>query len=261
MRRIVVALFVVASACFPPPKAPVPVQRVEGFEVASALDGVSVAIKPASNVWWVIGVKNDTDGAMQVLWDLSSFVAKDGTSWGRLVPGVTKTFNLEKSYQPMLVPPHASATEQVVAEKAAQSFNGMILSDNTLSVSELIDGGRLNLTIETADGRKTWSAIVHEGGASKPDGAPFVCFIASNVVDGACFRDQASCEGARGDLEAGVEVGKCYEAAKVACLSYDQSDGTHRRACMPNAASCGAKREALKVEPGITGLTDCAETK
>lgn len=88
-----------------------------------AAEGFTIAAAQSDGVLTKITIANDTDDPASVIWDESSFVAREGESYGRMLRGETKQIDSAKSQPPSPLPPHAKLTQVVVPEKSVENLD------------------------------------------------------------------------------------------------------------------------------------------
>ena len=161
---------IVVASCVPhaepyiprtPPAEPAP--RFDRVVETKAIDDVTVSVVPSS-LAWEVHISNSTENTISVLWDESTFVMSTGQSMGRLIRGETRRIDSGKTQPPSPIATHAVLVENVLFEGATEIIQYAALS------SEKLVGGHLYITIETADGKKTWSGDVVDG--RQPAGSP-----------------------------------------------------------------------------------------
>jgi hypothetical protein len=156
-----VGLLLVVVACYQFPTVPPSrrwTPRTETYEVTQQAEGVTVAAAPDGNIGWELSIRNDTDESLTVAWDESSFVAGDGRSLGRLVPGTTRRMDLRAPHPAEPLPPHATVSAVVIPLDAAEEYAHGAYGEDFGSA---LRGGRLVLTIRGSDAR-TWQAMIAE---------------------------------------------------------------------------------------------------
>lgn len=156
----------------------------------TAIDGIEVVATPAQAAGWAIGIKNNTDALVSIVWDESTFVTSDGRSFGRIIRGETKRIDMAKAQPTTPVPSKASTSEVGFAEKlypaeeaeseyvekgakqyvntggVSPQMNRQIVSIRK-GVKRTLAGGALNITIQLADGKKTWIGRINMNAAEK----------------------------------------------------------------------------------------------
>jgi hypothetical protein len=194
MRNAAVVLSLALAACMPPmpPKEPLVQmpQRTETVETETAIDGLAIAARPYGAAGWTVNVKNDTDAMASIVWDESAFVSPRGQSGGRLIRGDTRRVDLAKSQPATPIPPGAATEEVVFIEKIVEverteseyaeadaKWGGVspdmnrVIQKSRRDIRRSIAGGALNVTIQLADGKQTWTGRVSGGQAkAAPDG-------------------------------------------------------------------------------------------
>jgi hypothetical protein len=148
--------------------------RRERIETESAIDGVLILAKPFAGAGWTIGIKNETDASISILWDESTFVANGGSSQGRLIRGETRRMDVGRSQPPTPLAPKADMVQRVLVEKALAYEEIEARMDGSLrdrdEVSKILEirrvrqesivGGRVHLVIDVGGTKKTWTGIV-----------------------------------------------------------------------------------------------------
>lgn len=168
--------------CVDPPPEPEkatlpPLRRVHIVEAEKPIDGFEIVAKPSGAAGWEIGVRNGTEASASLLWDESSFVASTGMAAGRLINGSTRKMDTAKAQPGSPIPPGAAVREIVFPEKFIQAeedeakvaeYRGQAFSKALVDGVnaerrrryELIVGGKLYVTINTAAGKQTWVGTV-----------------------------------------------------------------------------------------------------
>lgn len=156
-----VAVFLLLMSCYQFPTVPPAKrrpERTETYEVIQKPDGVTITALPDGNIGWLLSIRNDTDEALSVVWDESSFVAGTGRSLGRLVPGATRRMNIGAPHPPEPLPPNATVDSLVIPSEVADRYEHGPYGEDFRGV---LAGGRLILTIRGAES-STWAAVVSE---------------------------------------------------------------------------------------------------
>lgn len=180
MRRILTSLALAACIAGPPqvPMQPRPA-RTETVAAESSIDGLDIIVKPYGAAAWRVGVKNETDALVSIVWDESTFVAADGQSGGRLIRGETRRMDVAKAQPATPVAPKSFVTEVVLVEKLTgidktesdyaehnAKWGGIspgmarVLGEQRSDVAKIISGSAINVTVQLADGKKTWTGRV-----------------------------------------------------------------------------------------------------
>jgi hypothetical protein len=146
-------LAVVALAGCIPPRSPALQQAT--VTVDRPIDGVAIAVTTTDWLVWRLTVENRTDDAMAIVWDESSFIAGNGRSWGRIVPGSTRRIDVSKPHPPAPLPPRSTLTETVIAELPLQ---GGI--DPYAMSPQMMNGSRMLLVVQTPTDKRTWQATL-----------------------------------------------------------------------------------------------------
>jgi hypothetical protein len=241
----------------------VPMQdRTETVTTETAIEGLDINATPAGAAAWTIAIRNDTDEPVSVLWDESSFVTASGDSGGRLIRGETRRIDSAKAQPPTPVPAHARASEIILIEKltdaekledeyselaakyggVTESMNRDIENERRRNL-EVLRGGRIDLRIEVAGAKRTWSGRVSGGKAQgeaeraevvAPKVTGFFCSRSpSNGESGFCVRDKAECTRTR-DVSLGAlpDLTECALVETAWCLD---------KLCFPSEESCLAR--------------------
>lgn len=171
----------------PPPDDRVEVPRLRRsqiVETSSGVDGVYIAATPSGAAGWTLTVTNNTPAVMTVHWDESTFVASTSEGAGRLIRGETRKIDSANQQPATPVAPGSTLRQSVVVEKMidAEELEAEIakkrlrspdvvqrIAKTRASRNALLVGGTLHVTVQVADGKKTWSGIVKASG-------PVFCF-------------------------------------------------------------------------------------
>lgn len=179
---LVVASVAAALASASPPaqrtlvKPPVQVKpflREHVVKPEVTLDGIEIAAVPTGATGWTIRVRNNSDEAISILWDESSFVGSSGEAT-RMLRGNVRRIDTAKSQPNSPVPTNARATTTVYLERfieleetdAEMTGRFVPVSEERAleklrdALSDELVGGRLHLVIETSDGKVTWTGKV-----------------------------------------------------------------------------------------------------
>ena len=168
------------GVCNPEPIRPeVPkLRRLHTVEGDAEIDGFELVAVPEGAAAWRLQIRNNTNALASVLWDESTFIASTGLAAGRLVTGSTRKIVVAKAQPSAPVPPGASIIEWVVPEKlvyaeeeeakieeASESrwlTHQLVASINDARAKRyrLIVGGKLYVTIQTVNGKLTWTGVV-----------------------------------------------------------------------------------------------------
>lgn len=224
---------------------------IEKIKVETAVPGLTVQTEAAGFTAWKLTAKNDSNDSMSILWDESSFVAGDGTSWRRLIPGNIRRMDLEKPHAPTPLAPHSTLIETVYSEFTAN------IERYEYDMRHELNGGRLYLAVAGSAGRRTWTGSVTESD-TKPLG--WWCFGSKD--DTTCERNSAKCEkilniaklrrtqNGMTDAAAEAAMGLCRDQSSAYCAS--NRDGSF---CFVTMAECASFAQTPSTEVG------CAERR
>jgi hypothetical protein len=159
-----------------------PLKRPETVVVEAEAAGVDIAAVPFGAAGWKLTITNNTKAVALVVWDESTFVSSGGESLGRLIRGETRKIDTANPQPASPVAVGARLTQPVLLEKAIGSEDfelylqkaGRTLSKDSLDKAtaarekrrSMIVGGALNVTVQLADGKKTWIGRVSSAGSS-----------------------------------------------------------------------------------------------
>lgn len=161
--------------------------RLASMEIAAAalrlrvsevqpIDGFNVTVGWKMGASFMIYVENNSDAAASVLWDSSTVLDNSGKSYGRLIRGDTRRIDVEKSQPPSPLPPHGRIDQWVFPEKMTPSSTrevGDAMAERLFALGALVVvDGKIFVTIETVDGKKTWSGNIIDGAAKPTAVAP-----------------------------------------------------------------------------------------
>ena len=167
MRNILMATTVLVSGCLPPTPKSDPIVRNDIVTQSRAIDGVTIEARPFGAKGWMIGLKNETPDTVRIVWDESTYVNPAGASLGRLIRGETRLMHSGQAQPSTPVAPGATVIEWCLPEGQISKYS----PDNPSSGM-----GRIVLTVDTVQGKKTWEGAVWFDGnsvATTPDaGAP-----------------------------------------------------------------------------------------
>lgn len=186
-----ILILAAVAACVPPasePKSssdkadyiPMP-DRTETVTAERPIDGIDISVTTYGAAGWRIAVANNTDTALSLNWDESTFVSAKGESLGRLVPGNTKKMDIEKPHAPTPLAAHARTVEVVFVEKiigaenVEQTYAEAVekLGSSTVKLNRSVEkmrrmssaavhGGRIDLVVNVGGSPQTWSGRVSE---------------------------------------------------------------------------------------------------
>lgn len=164
-------------------------QRAQTVREVTPVTGIVVTAAPVGAAGWRIQIANSTDAVMSILLDESTFVASTGEAGGRLISGSTKRMDTAKAQPPAPLAPHATYVGVVLIERMLgaerdeeeawdtakqvdesrmpnhkrNAFGAKLLEvvgrsrDDTAA---LVVGGKLYVTVMTADGKQTWAGEI-----------------------------------------------------------------------------------------------------
>lgn len=149
------------------------------------IDGVLVAVVPYAAAGWRVEAKNESDTAVSVLWDESSFVDRFGDSQGRLIRGETRRMNVDGAQPRVPIAPKAQAVQRVLVEKLLAyeeieaSMDGKLQDRDRVfrvlkirnAVQKSLPGGRVHVVIEIDGAKKTWTGLVSPAKPAEDDEA------------------------------------------------------------------------------------------
>lgn len=199
MMRVIAVAAMVMAACVPPESGtgpagpgyantapPPPLVRRETVRTEKPVEGLRVEVRPTGATAWLIGFKNETDTAMTVVWDESSFVTSTGEAGGRLIRGSTRRMDVGRSQVGSPLPPRAVLAETAFVERMIRSeeleakygqralppdLRERLIQSRT-DRERLVIGGRLHLTLETPAGKQTWTGLVEAGPSAEAPSSP-----------------------------------------------------------------------------------------
>lgn len=125
---------------------------VETVDATTPIAGMTITLEADGTAGWKLTARNDTDDMLSLVWDESSFVTGDGKSWGRLVPGVTRMLDVEKSHPAAPLAPHSSVTELVIPQVMV-AYNEPLFE---YDARRELNSGRLYVVVQSAAGKKPW---------------------------------------------------------------------------------------------------------
>jgi hypothetical protein len=173
---------------------------------------------------------------LSLVWDESSFVAGDGQSWGRLVPGGTRMIDVEKAHPSAPLAPHATVTERVVPETKVD-INGFGFE---YDLRTELNGGRLYVTLQFPAGKKTWIGAISESDI-KPLG--WWCFVAKSTGEKFCERSVAACQAQKKGIDgARAKNDSCYEQETAQCF-ITRFNGDRISFCLQDKDNCNRFRQ------------------
>jgi hypothetical protein len=221
----------------------------ETIEVKAPVPGLTITPEATGSTAWQLTIKNDGNEPMSILWDESSFVAGDGASWRRLIPGSIRVMDTEKPHAPAPLAPQSTLTETVYPE-------AMVRIDRFgYDMRRELNGGRLYLAIQSTTTKHMWMGAVTE---SDTNPLNWWCFGFKNGKT-LCLREQAACEKMRkewGHAATGVTGGEatadpCHQQPSAFCVV--SQEGTSF--CFASMNECQDFGRAPSIEIG------CAERR
>ena len=225
----------------------------EKVEVKAPVPGLTVETEATGSSAWKLTIKNDGDDPMSVLWDESSFVTGDGTSWRRLIPGNTRIIDTEKPHAPAPVVPHSTLTEVVYPEATID------IDQFGYDMRKELNGGRLYLAVIGSTSKHMWMGAITESD-TKPWG--WWCWpLDSHNGPPKCLRTRAECEDERRSvLRFHVKPGECAShIATVWCFIRRHPDGERISICFNTEQNCkAAAAEHFGLEREVTEV-NCTE--
>lgn len=168
------ALILVALAsCLPPAGTaepanhePTVTKRTDGDVTATKpIEGVEVHAAPLLFLGWSLVIGNNTDENVEIVWFQSSFVGSDRITYGALrkvVPGQIEGQVMIST----IIPPHAIAGENVVAEKPIGNLHaaGVVTSsqvdDYRRQFQSIVTGGSFYLELNMHGTRRHWAGVL-----------------------------------------------------------------------------------------------------
>lgn len=91
-------------------------QYLQRIEEVTPVPGLVVRVEHVQTVFWGVGVRNDTEEVVRLVWDESAYVTSTGTS-SRLIRGSTRRIDSGQTQPASPVPPHAAVSEVFTAEQ------------------------------------------------------------------------------------------------------------------------------------------------
>jgi hypothetical protein len=239
----------------------------------SELDGIQIEAVPYGASGWTLRIRNTTASIVSVRWDESTFALANGRSTGRLIRGETRKMDVSKEQPATPIAPGSltdavAFPESLVDQEETEgklAAAGYVPRPDADRVEELrrqfysaFIGAKIILTIETADGKKTWTGVVESTRTQPvaPASAKFWCVgVGSDGLGGNCAEERADCVKLHDEIEKMSPGVRACEAAKSAWC-YDIAD-EHRRHCWDTEARCEEQR--ADVSRRAFGVGPCAD--
>lgn len=191
--RTILMTAVVLTACVPPRQQTTPelvdlepLERAERVTTESAIDGLQIEAVPSGAAGFTLRIKNESDQSGSIIWDESTLVASTGESAGRLIRGETRRMDVNNAQPPTPLPANAAIVQLVFAEKMTgaeqnegeaaqiqQRDGGVLPRIRELMLASrerrrlAMIGGRLNLTIQIAAEKRTWTGVIADSAVGK----------------------------------------------------------------------------------------------
>ncbi len=206
----------------------------ETVDVSSTIASLTFGFEASGFAGWKITIKNDSDEMLSLVWDESSFVACDGSAWGRLISDDTRRIDLENAHPPSPIPPHSTVTAIAFPESQTQAL------EFGYDLRRYLDKGHIYLTIQTSTGSKvTASGSVAES-VTSPSG--WWCF-SIGADSSSCERDLNSCEQLRKDFGNGrPSIGAACVTQDIAYCYIVRISGHRSSMCSRNATQCESRQ-------------------